>query len=267
MKGLIRQLLLLAHKGLFRKHYVEILQMLVPAVIGSEKKSFGRIGDGTYVLPTGLISNDNNSILLSFGISDDMSFEKQFNSEFPNIEIYTFDPTIERLPEEKTKIKFYKMGLAKKDYAGRRLFSLDSIFKKLNLSFDKLYLLKVDIEGWEWGCILDVINKIDVPVICMELHFFPLTTKSETLLLPFKFLKKKNTLKALLGKYYIHHLHANNYQYVNLKKGVFPAYVEVTLIRKDIFYQSIQSDLIKHNVPTMKDKPDIQYPFLNDIKN
>src|SRR5690242_6756412 len=106
MKELLRQMILKAHKTFFRSHYSSLLKIIQPTIFGLKKVALGRNGDGTYILPDELIKNETKYILLSFGISNDISFEKQFHEKFPLIKIYVFDPTIERLPENTDYINF-----------------------------------------------------------------------------------------------------------------------------------------------------------------
>lgn len=262
LKERARNCLIEIHKKLYEKQYEKVLSLLEPNLLGLTKKGFGKDGDGTYVLPVDLIKNSNEFKLLSFGISNDISFEKEFSSVYPDIDIYAFDPTIKTLPEPNTKISFLEIGLAGKDNSGRMLFTLDAILDKLNLARSNKFILKIDIEGWEWGFLSKFdFTKIQVPIIAIELHFLPLTSKKETLLLPIYFKRKYGILKRILKLFYIHHVHANNYQYINFKKFRFPTYLELTLVNKKCFVDEIRKEIQNLNKPTLGDKEDHQYPF------
>jgi hypothetical protein len=227
MKQELRDFLIKFHKTLFPSHYRKMLRILEPSVFGLEKEGFGKEGDGTYVLPIELIENSNQFTLLSFGISNDISFEIDFKKKFPLIDIYAFDPTIDYLPNHNVDINFQKIGLAGKADKTKSIFTLKEIFRKLDLDYKKKYILKIDIEGWEWGVLSDLDLKcFNIPIITIELHFFPLIGKKETLLLPYLFYKKYKILKKILGSFYLNHLHANNYQYLNFKSFRFPTYIE-----------------------------------------
>ncbi len=262
LKKNFREFLIKIHKTFFSIHYKKVLALLQPSILGLQKKGFGKKGDGTYVLPVELIENSDKFILLSFGISNDTSFEKQFQENFPLIDIYAFDPTINSLPDKNLNIHFYKIGLAGKSNKSNNFLSFNQIFKNLNLSSSKKYILKMDIEGWEWGFLAKIdMNKFDIPIITVELHFLPLISIKETLLLPYMFFRKYKILEKLLSFFYVYHLHANNYHYLTFKKFRFPSYIELTLINKKIFFDHISNEVKQFNRATISDKEDFQFPF------
>jgi hypothetical protein len=262
MKELLRQIILKCHKTFFKSHYLSLFKLIQPNFFGLKKIAFGRNGDGTYILPEELIKNEEKYILLSFGISNDISFEKQFHEKFPLIKIYAFDPTINQLPEHTNAIRFFKMGLAGKTNKGLNLYSLNDIFDKLELDREKTYIMKIDIEGWEWNFLSNFESyRLNIPIITIELHFLPLCSKSETVFLPFMFYKKLKIFRKVLEQFYLFHVHANNYQYVDFKEKVFPTYLEVSLINKELFQQDIHQEILLLNKPTDQYKIDIQYPF------
>jgi hypothetical protein len=75
------------------------------------------------------------------------------------------------------------------------------------------------------------------------------------------FYKKLKIFRKLLEQFYLFHIHANNYQYIELKENVFPTYLEVSLIHKEMFQQNINNEILLLNKPTDPYKKDIQYPF------
>lgn len=263
-KEVLRNFLIHAHKLVFKQHYSDLIKLIEPNIFSFTKKSFGKKGDGSYILPQELITNDERTILLSFGISNDISFEKDFNREYPNIKIFAFDPTINCLPENNSKIEFYKVGLAGSENKRKYLLTIEQIFEKFKLNYSSNYIFKIDIEGWEWE-FLKKLEKVqfDMSILTIELHFLPLTSKQETLLLPIKFYRKYKILQKIKESYYIYHVHANNYQYINFKKFKFPTYIELTLINKNLFLSTIKKDIENLNYPTLSNEKDIQFPFLN----
>lgn len=262
MKELLRQMMIKVHKTFFKRHYSSLLKIIQPTIFGLKKMAFGRNGDGTYILPEDLIKNEKKYVLLSFGISNDISFEKQFHEKFPLIKIYAFDPTIERLPEDTDFINFFKIGLAGRRNRRLNLYSLNDIFDKLELDREMIYIMKIDIEGWEWDFLSNFQSYgLNIPLITIELHFLPLCSKSETIFLPFMFYKKLKIFRKLLEQFYLFHIHANNYQYIEFKEKVFPTYLEVSLIHKGMFRQNINNEILLLNKPTDPYKKDIQYPF------
>jgi hypothetical protein len=262
IKKKIRNLLIHIHKILFYGHYVKALTLLEPSILAFKKVRFGKTGDGSYILPLDLIENCEEYVLLSFGVADDISFEKDFKRHFSLIETHVFDPTINSIPEYHPDISFHKIGISGKNKSKKNLLMLEEIFDLLALNRQQKCILKLDVEGWEWGVLSGLENrKLNIPIIIVELHFFPLTKKRDTLFLPFYFFRKYKILKKLLKKFYIYHLHANNYEYLNFKNFKFPTYVELTLINKELLLSRIIDDVKLFNEPTFSTKEDFQFPF------
>ena len=67
----------------------------------------GSMNDGGYVIADTL----QYDCLISGGISDDITFEKDFCSRFPSTPCYAFDGTIHKLPEEHPSIQFIKKNI------------------------------------------------------------------------------------------------------------------------------------------------------------
>ncbi|MCW3092032.1 MAG: hypothetical protein JWP81_3101 [Ferruginibacter sp.] len=259
----VRNVVISINKTIFRQRYKNIFDLITPNIIGVKKEVFGKQGDGTYILPVDLIEDTENCKLLSFGISNDISFEKDFNNRFKNINIYAFDPTIDELPEKNTGIQFFKIGLAGRNINSKGLFTLKEIIQRMGLSYEHQYILKIDIEGWEWEFLAEVdFESLDIPIIAIELHFSPFP-RPIAMNLPYTFYKNKyKILKKVLKQYYIHHVHANNDHYTEFDEFVFPTFLELTLIRKNIYHKEIISDIRRFNEkPNKINKPDFQYPF------
>ncbi len=263
IKKNVRKIILAIHGFIFKQHYFEVVKLIEPNLFSYTKKGFGKMGDGRYILPGEMITNGDDEILLSFGISDDISFETEFHEAYPNVKIYAFDPTIQELPEKNSSINFLKIGLAGVSDFSRQLFSLEEIFKKCKFDYTKKYSLKIDIEGWEWDFFKKLnLKQFVIPIITIELHFLSLTTKRETLLLPFMFYQNLKILQKLKESFYIYHVHANNYQYINFNNFNFPAYVELTLVNKQFFLNDITNEIKSLHTPTLHDQPDHQFPFI-----
>lgn len=259
----IRNIVIGFNKFIFKSRYRKIFDLINPNITGLKKEGFGNDGDGKYILPVDLIENNNNCKLLSFGISNDISFEKDFSDRFKEIDIYAFDPTIDQLPEKHDRIKFFKLGLAGRNISNKKLLTLKEIVQKLDLNEKYKYILKIDIEGWEWEFLSEVdFEMFDIPIIAIELHFSPFP-RSISVILPYTFYKNKyRILKKLFRHYYIHHIHANNDHYTKFDKFNFPTFLELTLINKTIYRNEILSDIAMLNKkPNRSHKPDYQYPF------
>jgi FkbM family methyltransferase len=172
---------------------------LIHLQVSRNKKFFGSEYGGWTVCPE-LISKD--SIIYSFGIGEDISFDLALIEEF-GVEVHAFDPTPKSLAwikkqELPAALKIHDFGIA--DYDGRANFyppehpahvshsiiekpetrsraimvnvhQLTTIMK--SLGNDKIDLLKMDIEGAEYSVIKHIIsNKIRIKQLCIEFHHF-----------------------------------------------------------------------------------------------
>jgi hypothetical protein len=223
----------------------------------------GRIWDGGYVISESLMKQ--SSVLLSFGINDDWSFEKDFNTR-SGVRCYCFDFSI----HNKT---FFKRGLEqikfiigdilkrrklnwKRFRTAQHNFSLqidfNNFFKKnvfLSLGLDKTshgqfkslddilkvffinkecIFLKADIEEYEFRIIDDILDHRNrFHSIAMEVHNIH---------------NEQNGFRSFIEKleqhFYIYHLHANNYGNIQ-KIDEFPNVLEISCIRKDLIKHPI----------------------------
>jgi FkbM family methyltransferase len=155
------------------------------------------VSNSWHVLTTNL---DENSVIYSAGVGHDISFEKALVSRF-NVHINLFDPsptgiqTMEMAENRTDKIHFYPIGLAGQTgivrfaapamehegsfrIPGNRDTSIEfqcsdlfSLMKERGHS--KIDLLKMDIEGFEYDVIDDLLQKsLDIKQICLEFHHF-----------------------------------------------------------------------------------------------
>jgi FkbM family methyltransferase len=159
---------------------------------------YGNDYGGFYVIPE-LVNA--NSIVYSFGIGKDISFDKEL-LDIHDCRIFGFDPTPksiewcrnQQLPK---KFQFFEFGLAKK--SGKVIFNLPvnkehvsgSIVKQQNVSSSntvevemksfgdivkelghaKIDILKMDIEGTEYDVIEDILHsKVTINQILIEFH-------------------------------------------------------------------------------------------------
>ena len=247
------------HKFFFSHLYFSFVKSLEPNFFNTPKKVFGKPGDGSYVLPVDLISD--NLVLLSFGVADDISFEEDFLKSFPNTLVYTFDPSISELPNSKYKINFDMVGVSGTNDIKRNLITFDKIVEGKNI-ISREIILKMDIEGWEWNVIFNTnFSKFDIPIIVAEFHVMTINTIHEFLFFPFHFYKRYKAFQKLKEDYYIFHLHANNYRYSFFKHFSFPWCFEITFVRKTIFLKDFEKDILNLNFINCLDRKDIQFPF------
>ena len=169
------------------------------------KELYGSKYGGWVICPTGLTKM---SIIYSFGIGEDISWDEEIIAKY-DVEVFGFDPTpkssIYVQHKNPHNLNFFQIGVADHeglckfyppkniDYVSCSLFqqqelqdepilvkmmTLDSIMKMLG--HEKIDILKMDIEGAEYGVIEDIIKKSIFPKqIEVEFHhrFNPFSIK------------------------------------------------------------------------------------------
>ena len=209
----------------------------------------GGLGDGGYVIP----AEDRYGVeaLLSIGISDDWSFERQIVKDSPRCAIYGYDRTSgsvvfayyflreflsSRRIDEKLKL-LKKWMLLTFTFAffwnGRKIFyrkwivsgkknekevSITEAFNKIPV--DKKIGIKIDIEGNEYGIGDQLVNQIrerssNVRFIVIEFH--DVTENRDRFL---------SLTKKIQSMFPVAHVHANNFGGVG--PDGFPEVIEIT---------------------------------------
>ena len=245
------------YKLILKNTYLSIINSLYPSFFSSNIIRLGRDNDGGYLV----INNKKNyKYLLSFGISDDISFEKDFSKKHPNCQIFCFDPTINCLPETIPNTSFYKIGLDSKTVGNYK--NIIDILKLLCIEqsdYSNIFL-KIDIEGYEWLVLND---KQSFNILCnfdqiaIEFHF-KFLVRSQRILLPFILMKRALIVKRLLKKFKSFNLHANNCAgskaYTKYDDFIFPHVVEVSLVNNNNFKNFVH----ELNQPCDPKREDIQ---------
>ncbi|CAL4075375.1 unnamed protein product, partial [Meganyctiphanes norvegica] len=145
-------------------------------------------GDKEVCLDHHLSPPQNNCLVYSFGIGDDLTFEDALTT-FKNCEIHMFDPTLNRgaqsmmLPQDlMSNQHFHLIGLGDKDekehHTGKdpeyiEIRKLDTIMKDLGHMGRTIHYMKIDIEGSEWKSLSYMVahDLLDnVWQLAMELH-------------------------------------------------------------------------------------------------
>ena len=241
----------------------------------------GSIDDGGYVLPLNdIVSSD---VLISFGISDNWDFEKDF-SKISDAKIlaydYSIDPNFWISKFKKDLIKFLKLKIFKPKKIYKMLQYIDFLLffklKKKNKFFlkkigntnecvnikeivsshinenDKIFL-KIDIEGSEYE-ILDQIVSIKDKIQGLIIEFHDV---SKNLHIIEDFLKKINDYLNLV------HIHANNYSVKEVNQ--FPEALELSISSIDL--SNLDVDELREypirglDSPNSKRSLDIKFDF------
>ncbi len=238
-----------------KRYYYKLLLLVKTNFFIQNRVRLGRQNDGGYVI---LDKGTNDyEILLSFGISNDVSFELDFSRMYPNCKIYCFDPTVDDLPEKVPNASFYKIGID--TVSTKNYLSLKDIENLIGQNFsEKKVFLKMDIEGFEWGVFgdsqsYDLIKKIDQ--IAIELHF-KYILKGNKYMLPYFLIQRYRILKKVRQNFEVFNLHANNAtfdnSYTRFNSFIFPHVVEVSLVNKSLV-KSLIPDLNQSCNPLFED--------------
>lgn len=205
----------------------------------TERKRVGKQYDGGYIM---FYPFSQNKIAYSFGINDDVSWEKEMVKN--GYDIYMYDHTIRKLPERNEKFHWYKKGVT----GGKESSSLerlDSLIKKNGHENVDGMVLKMDVEGAEWDVLRTLPSKVllQFDQIVIELHGILEIKNKQTI---FAALKKVGATHKVV------HLHANNYGNVNFcNELITPNILEMTLVNKDKF-DTVESNIM---LPIMEDMP------------
>ena len=150
------------------KNNSSIYQLLKPkSILGKTKVRIGNHQDGGYIL---LNDFENIKIAYSFGINNDVTFDKDLADK--NIDIFMYDHTIKRLPYENKRFHWKKIGLTDK-IGKENMKTLSELIKENRHTDEKNMILKIDIEGEEWN----IFNNISIEIltqfkyILAEFHF------------------------------------------------------------------------------------------------
>ena len=242
------------HKNLY-SHKILLDQLIIYDYDISKKIRLGNNYDGGYVIP-----DLDYSKLYSFGISDDMSFDRDFVEKYKNSTAYLFDPTIDKLPSsyDTSKIFFNKIGLGnenKQTKINNLICDVNTLDNIILRETDNNMLLKIDIEGDEFDSLLIVEDNILKKFMCIVIEYHWLSNDNTK--------NKIQCFEKLNNLFYPIHIHANNHSPVIVKDYFYhiPDVVEITYIRKDLIDKPV---ICKDKFPTKLDCPNnLSCPEIN----
>jgi hypothetical protein len=233
-----------------------------------QKFRVGRDNDGGYILAD---LPGEYDMLISGGISGDISFEQHFLDRFKNISCYAFDGTINELPQKDDRITFIKKNLGKEN--SDELCNLNEYLRR-----GKNIFMKIDIEGHEFRLFPSILPEYfsNIKQLILEIH-----TPADIQLHPsyfqglgdiktpelFKLMKLINKTHTLV------HFHGNNG--CNMQKIFnipFPHVFECTFIRNDFINEKVLNDepfptsLDMKNITYLPDLYFDYYPFCNKLE-
>jgi len=230
------------------KYLDQLNTRLVP---GARLKRFGNPGDGGYLM---LDQFQSNSILISVGIGNDVSFDFDLIDTIGARAVLQIDHTIGiEPPRIDPRVIFIPKMMSSKD--SFTSVTLEEMVRKLPA--DVPLILKMDIEGSEWEVLeatsVDTLSRFDQ--ICIEFHNFHETVKNG-------FDSRFNALKKLNLVFDIVHVHANNWgKFELLANRAVPDVFEVTYVNKTLLPESLSRNLCSLDYPNHPDRPDIRLSF------
>jgi hypothetical protein len=183
--------------------------------------------DGTY--PVLQSRNYENKILLSFGVGNNIVLER--HGAKLGMEVHTFDHTTSaKIPNKfKDKIHYHPVGITGSEPIPECL-NLSEILKVYNISFEKIEILKLDIEGCEWDVLssdLDVISLI--PQLIIEFHNLEKITNLKESYLYFI------TLQKVFETHQMVYISPNNFSsFVTVNNVIWPFTFEAVFVSKSI---------------------------------
>lgn len=214
----------------------------------------GKKGDGGYLM---LVSLSASPIAYSFGIDHDVSWDADMAVK--GYDVYMYDHTVDALPEQNEKFHFFKVGIADSFNHAADVDTLDNLLRKNGHQNQGGMVLKMDVEGAEWGFIditsEETLSRFDQ--IIFEMHGFLQTSNIERI---YRALEKLNRTHGVV------HVHMNNISNYISQNGcaVIADCLEVTYASKKKY------DLIPVNtayLPIEDDSPcdrNLQEPSLGN---
>lgn len=219
--------------------------MTVP---GLEFRYVGKQGDGGYVI--GLLpQNIQYDALMAYGVCNDVSFEAAFLHGHANtkLQAHLFDHTIQACPAAppqhaamQPRLQWHCEGIAPITNAKEKLDTFERQLLKTGNRDATAVFMKMDIEGAEWESLNATTHSVlqQCAQIVMELHD------------PMKALKDPitfGTWTRLMQDFVLVHVHGNNSK--NWRVDEMPRFLEITLIRRNVFAASIQEGIKPRDVP------------------
>jgi hypothetical protein len=227
-------------------HGLEWRKLLQPYDVG-EMVRLGCNGDGAYIVPRDVIREAD--FLVSMGISDNWSFDADFQNLNHDIQIHGYDHTISKAIFIKRMLcVFFRFFILQKgvksvvnrvqtyrDYVeffsgqnrhyqlevstqgGVGATTINEIFSRTN---SKKIFLKMDIEGAEYD-VIDQVIQFGERIVGMAIEFHDTDTRREL------FLEK---IKNICESFLIVHIHGNNC--AGVASDLLPYSLEISFIKK-----------------------------------
>lgn len=219
-----------------------ILRLIEPKKpAGHDKIRLGRPFDGGYVLLDDFIGVN---AAVSLGIDDDASWDLDIAQR--GIPVHQYDHTIDDGPAKSPLLHFNKKRAGVEKAPG--VTTLDDIIQERCDADETPVILKMDIEGDEWGVLNaaapDSLRRC-AQLICEFHHLRQLTE------LPFRH-RAETCFAKLSHVFFVSHVHANNFgELVHIGHLTFPDTLEITFASRDLYEPETTAEMF----PTALDQP------------
>lgn len=239
-----------------RREILQTLSLLEPKKAEEfSKMRVGRDNDGGYVM---LDDFARISKALSLGIAEDDSWDLEMVSR--GMRVHQYDHSIPCGPTQHEHLTFHRLMIRGKSVAGST--TLEEALQRLSSDPNEGIVLKMDIEGGEWGVFANIQSnslRRFSQIVC-EFHSLHLIDKPANHALFRRALSNLNTSHQCI------HVHANNHAEIcNIGDIPIPQVIEVTYANRMRYEFRATDELFPTPIdqPNNKEKPDI---FLGSFK-
>lgn len=216
----------------------------IKRVVGKNFVRVGKHNDGGYIM----VDNFQGGAAYSFGISDDVSWDKDIARR--GYDVFMYDPTIDALPEENSRFYFFREGIAGVELKDKNLNTLENFIRRNGHENINNMILKMDVEGAEWSFLSTVspetLSMFDQ--IVFEFHFLIEPESQSEMNATLSCVNKLNQTHSLV------HLHANNYDSLLIldDKILIPNALELTYVKTANYELTEDEDIY---LPIDEDEP------------
>ena len=238
------------------EYYKELHGLLhIAKAEGYELVRTGQDNDGGYVM----LDDFPGGIAYSFGINNDVSWDKDMAAR--GYDIFMYDHTIDGLPEQNARFHWSKFGIADGVTHDDRLKDLEELISRNGHENQRDMILKMDVEGAEWGFFERVKSETLSQFSQMTFEFHEVLNADYTQRI-LSGLRKINETHQLI------HLHANNYcsNYFTAGGKNFCSSLETSYVLRDKYKLRQDYDVslpLKVDMPNRKTAPEIEFGLWN----
>lgn len=250
---------------LSKEYYDELHRLLhIAKAEGHELIRMGNENDGGYIM----LDDLPGGIAYSFGIAQNVAWDKDMASR--GYDVYMYDHTIDGLPEENARFHWSKLGIADGVSHDERLKTLEELLAMNHHENERDMILKMDVEGAEWG-FLESVKPETLARFRHILFEFHGLLDTEQYGLGVKYSRILEMLKKINASHQLLHLHPCNFRnYVSVDGKNFPDTIEATYVIKDKYKFKQDYDVslpLKIDAPDKKINPEIELGHWNEEIN